>query len=311
MQTDPTACHSPIGLFQGVSYLVDLAIDGRVAPARGTRLPALDPDRRRVRWRGQTEVAVHPSWVGGFPKALGQSSLTNLAPRGVGRGTRRPAWAAPYDRATGLAAQAGSSPTGARPSAPSRWPNGWAASTPPPIWARPGYRCARLSPATAWACPPNPEAVRQRAIAAARQLSGRPPRPWARCLRRSILAPSPPTVSGRAVPVGPPRGAVRHLGHQRGGRAVQRESRPPTTTGPGRSSDEPTAATGWPTNAPAAPTAATPTEPTAPAAPTNPRSGRWWPMSTEPTGPTSEQRAAPHSLSTLMSLAHDPSATRL
>jgi hypothetical protein len=73
----------------------------------------------------------------------------------------------------------------------------------------------------------NPEAVRQRAIATASRRAGRPPRPWARCLLRSILAPSPPTVSGRAVPVGPPRGAVRHLGRQRGGRAVQRESRPP------------------------------------------------------------------------------------
>jgi hypothetical protein len=164
-----------------------------------------------------------------------------------------------------------------------------------PIWARPGYRCARLSPATAWACPPatpkpSASALSPRPAAAP---AGRPPRPWARCLLRSILAPSPPTVSGRAVPVGPPRGAVRHLGRQRGGRAVQRESRPPTTTGPRRSSDEPTAATGWPANAPTAPTAATPTEPTestAPAGPTNPRSGRWWPMSAEPTGP--HQRAA-------------------
>jgi hypothetical protein len=40
--------------------------------------------------------------------------------------------------------------------------------------------------------------------------------------------------------------------------------------------------------------------------PMNPGRIRWWPMSTEPTGPTSEQRAVPHSLSTLMSLAHDP-----
>jgi hypothetical protein len=148
---------------------------------------------------------------------------------------------------------------------------------------------------TAWACPPatpkpSTSALSPRPAAAP---AGRPPRPWARCLLRSILAPSPPTVSGRAVPVGPPRGAVRHLGRQRGGRAVQRESRPQTTTGPRRSSDEPTAATGWPANAPTAPTAATPTEPTestAPAGPTNPRSGRWWPMSAEPTGP--HQRAA-------------------
>jgi hypothetical protein len=45
----------------------------------------------------------------------------------------------------------------------------------------------------------------------------------------------------------------------------------PVQQAPRRSSDEPTAATGWPANAPAAPTAATPTEPTAPAAPTNPQ----------------------------------------
>ena len=57
--------------------------------------------------------------------------------------------------------------------------------------------------------------------------------------------------------------------------------------GLGRSSDGPTAATGWPTNAPAAPTAATPTEPTAPADPSNPRSGRWWPMPLTSAGSTS------------------------
>jgi hypothetical protein len=56
--------------------------------------------------------------------------------------------------------------------------------------------------------------------------------------------------------------------------------------GRGRSSAGPTAATGWPANAPAAPIAAKPTEPTAPAGPTNPRSGRWWPMPADPTRPT-------------------------
>jgi hypothetical protein len=43
----------------------------------------------------------------------------------------------------------------------------------------------------------NPEAVRQRAIAAARQRSGRPPRPWIRCLWRSIRAPSRPESGHR------------------------------------------------------------------------------------------------------------------
>jgi hypothetical protein len=39
-------------------------------------------------------------------------------------------------------------------------------------------------------------------------------------------APGPRTVTGRAVLVGPPRGAVRDLGRQRGGRAGQRKPRP-------------------------------------------------------------------------------------
>src|SRR5215207_6417335 len=49
---------------------------------------------------------------------------------------------------------------------------------PPKSWARPGRRCARPSPATASACRPrNPEAVRQRAIAAASQRGGPPTAP--------------------------------------------------------------------------------------------------------------------------------------
>jgi hypothetical protein len=206
--------------------------------------------------------------------------------RGIGRAPGDPHGLPRPNRATWAGSPAGSSPTAPRPSAPSSSPN---SSTPP------GRRCAKPSPATAWECPPAtpPPSASAPSPPPATAAASRPPRPWTRCLLRSILAPSPPTVSGRAVPVGPPRGAVRHLGRQRGGRAVQRESRPPTTTGPRRSSDEPTAATGWPANAPTAPTAATPTEPTestAPAGPTNPRSGRWWPMSAEPTGP--HQRAA-------------------
>ena len=39
--------------------------------------------------------------------------------------------------------------------------------------------------------------------------------------------PRPRTVTGRAVPVGPPRRGVRHPGRQRGGRAEQRKPRPP------------------------------------------------------------------------------------
>ena len=48
---------------------------------------------------------------------------------------------------------AGSSPTAAKPSGPTRWPSGSGASTPPPNnSAPPGRRCARPSPATASAC---------------------------------------------------------------------------------------------------------------------------------------------------------------
>jgi hypothetical protein len=46
-----------------------------------------------------------------------------------------------------------------------------------PSWVVPGRRCARPSPATALGSRPQPEAVRQQAIQAARQRSGRPATP--------------------------------------------------------------------------------------------------------------------------------------
>jgi WhiB family redox-sensing transcriptional regulator len=55
--------------------------------------------------------------------------------------------------------------------------------------------------------------------------------------------------------------------------------------GLGRSSDGPSAATGWPTNAPAAPSGVTPTEPTILAGPSNPRNGRGRPMLADPHRP--------------------------
>jgi hypothetical protein len=150
----------------------------------------------------------------------------------------------------------------------------------------------------------NPTAVRQRAIDAARQRSGQSA---TQALDPVFVALNPSALPGRARPEAELFQWVRREEQDAilGANVVvklysESHARQPTT-GPGRSSDELTAATGWPTNAPAAPT-----EPTAPAAPTNPRSGRWWPMPADPTGPTSEQRAVPHSLSTLMSLAHDP-----
>jgi hypothetical protein len=65
---------------------------------------------------------------------------------------------------------------------------------------------------------PNPETVRQRAIAAARQRSGQPATPT---LDPVFVALNPmrsrrAAVTGRASPVGPPRRGVRHPGRQRG-----------------------------------------------------------------------------------------------
>ena len=76
----------------------------------------------------------------------------------------------------------------------------------------------------------NPEAVRQRAIAAARQRSGQPATPTAGpgvCRPQPRRSPGAAAVAGRAVPVGPPRRGVRHPGRQRGRRAEQRKPRPP------------------------------------------------------------------------------------
>jgi hypothetical protein len=89
--------------------------------------------------------------------------------------------------------------------------------------------------------------------------------------------------------VGPPRGAVRHPGRQRGGRAVQRKPRPASPPpAPGRSSGGPTAPTATPATVKAVASAGRPTVPpaaTAPADPTNPRSEGWLPMPADPTPP--------------------------
>jgi hypothetical protein len=109
--------------------------------------------------------------------------------------------------------------------------------------------------------------------------------------------PGPRAVTGRAVSVGPPRGPVRHLGCQRGRRAVQRKPRSPAYLL--RLGDHPTRRPqppDWPANAPAVPSAATPTVPTALAGPSSPRSGRWRPMLANlhlPDRPDSEQRFHP------------------
>jgi hypothetical protein len=85
----------------------------------------------------------------------GQSSLTNRAPRG-GPGHRATCLVCPRpDSATWAGSPAGSSRTGPGPNAPSCWPSGSAASTPPLLsWAPPGRRCVKPFIGTASACPP-------------------------------------------------------------------------------------------------------------------------------------------------------------
>jgi hypothetical protein len=116
---------------------------------------------------------------------------------------------------------AASSPTALRPNAPSSSPN---SSAPP------GRRCGTPSPATAWACPlatrRRPPARHRRRPPAQRPVGHPGPGPSVRG-PQSQDPPGPSQAGGRAVPVGPPRGAVRHLGRQRGGRAIQRKPRPP------------------------------------------------------------------------------------
>jgi hypothetical protein len=231
MQTDPTARHSPIGSFQRVCYLVHLARDGRMAAAPGTRPPALHPDRRHARWEGQTEVAVDLSGVGRFPKAFGAKLAHQPGSTGMGRGTGATCLVCPVlTEPPGLAAQPiprrpGRSRTRLRPGPTVRQRQrrrgraGHHLAVAAKAFARHGLGMPAL----------HPEAVRQRAIGAARQRSGQPATPTLDpvFVALNLGASRPGTVTGRAVPVGPPRGAVRDAERGRGGRAVQRKSRPP------------------------------------------------------------------------------------
>jgi WhiB family transcriptional regulator, redox-sensing transcriptional regulator len=196
---------------------------------------------------------------------------------------------------------AASSPTAPKPNGPSSSRRSSAASTPPPLNSvPPGRRCAKPSPATAWACrpaTPKPSASAPSTPPASAAAS-RPPRTWTRCSWPSTLAPSrlesgqrPSCTSGSAARSSTPPWAPTWSSSCT---AKATPASPPL--GRGRSSDGPTAATGWSANAPAAPSAATPTEPTEPTEPTNPKSGRWRPMLADPTRPDQpdgEPRFAP------------------
>jgi hypothetical protein len=116
MQTNPTARHSPIGLSQRVCYLVHLVRDGRVAAARGTRPPALQPDRRRARRGGKPRMQSTRPGSGVSREGVRQSSLTKRGSSGRGPGHQTTRLVCPRpDRATWAGSPAASWPT-----APSR-----------------------------------------------------------------------------------------------------------------------------------------------------------------------------------------------
>jgi hypothetical protein len=153
----------------------------------------------------------------------------------------------------------------------------------------------------------NPEAVRQRAIEAARQRSGQSAIPTLDpVFRRSTLASSRPEsgrrlscMSGSAA-----TSSTRPSGPTWWSSCTARATPASQPPGPGRSSDGLTAAIGWPANAPAAPTVARPIEPTPLAGPTNLWSGRWRPILADPTARPAGQRAAIPRLS--IDVVHDP-----
>jgi hypothetical protein len=170
---------------------------------------------------------------------------------------------------------------------------------PPPSWAPRGRRCAKPSDATAWACPPpNPEAVRQRAIAVARQRNGRPAAPGLDPVFVALnLASSrpengrrPSCTSGSGARSSTPSWA--RMWWSSCTAKVTPAGQPP---GPGRSSDGPSAATGWPANAPAASSTAALTAPTASAGPSNARSGRRRPMLADRPVPDGHMSKGEHS----------------
>jgi hypothetical protein len=124
----------------------------------------------------------------------------------------------------------------------------------------------------------NPEAVRQRAIRAARQRTGQPATPT---LDPVFVALNPGALPARERSPAELFQWVRReeqyaiLGATWWSSCTARATPANPPPAPGRSSAGPTATTGWPANAPAGPTAATPTEPTVAAGPSNPRRERW------------------------------------
>jgi hypothetical protein len=134
----------------------------------------------------------------------------------------------------------------------------------------------------------NPQAVRQRAMEAARQRRGRPPPAWTRRSWPSIAAscPSGPAQVG-SWPSGcaAPR-TMRPSAPRSWWSCTAKATRPRPAPAPGRSPAALSAPIGWPASAPAAPSTATlpaSTAATAPADPSDPRDGEWLLMPADPT----------------------------
>jgi hypothetical protein len=139
----------------------------------------------------------------------------------------------------------------------------------------------------------NPEAIRQRAIAAARQRAGRPATP---SLDPVVVALNHGQVPIRARSGGDLGERIRRADDYAvlGARVVvelhtESHATKPTTRAWAitRRADAPT---GWPASAPSGSSVARPTVPVGPTEPTDrtiPRSARWWPTPADPAGSTS------------------------
>jgi hypothetical protein len=150
----------------------------------------------------------------------------------------------------------------------------------------------------------NPQAIRERAAATARQRAGWPAPP---ALDSVFMALNPGALPARERSPAELFQWVRReeqyasLGAMWWSSHTAKATPASPPPAPWRSSGGPTVGIGWPASAPAGPTAATPTEPTAPADPSNPRSERWWLMPADLPGPTS--RIAPRGFVLVVCLA--------
>jgi hypothetical protein len=173
----------------------------------------------------QTDPTARHSPIGSFQRVCYLVHLARDGRMAAASGTRPPAlhpdrrrarWEG-ANRGRGRPVRCRTIPEGVRGKA--RSPSNSAASTaPPPSSAQPGRRCARPSPATASACPPQPRSrppAGHRRRPPAQRPAGRPAAGPGVCCPQPACAPGAAADTGGASPVGPPRRGVRHPGRQR------------------------------------------------------------------------------------------------